>query len=54
MFILIANNSGGLVLEQGRMQKASKYFRRLLKVRQMDFEYAFWQMLQLLVSPSKV
>ncbi|XP_065884833.1 protein unc-50 homolog isoform X2 [Dysidea avara] len=36
------------------MQKAYKYFRRLFKVRQMDFEFAFWQMLQLMVAPSKV
>ena len=54
MFIVIDNGKDGLFLEQNRMQKASKYFRRLRKVRQMDFEYAFWQMLQLLVSPSKV
>lgn len=52
--VLIDNRKGSISLEQNRMQKASKYFRRLLKVRQMDFEYAFWQMLQLLVSPSKV
>lgn len=34
--------------------KRSKYLRRLLKFRQMDFEYAFWQMLYLFVSPQKV
>ena len=34
--------------------KRNKYLRRLLKFRQMDFEYAFWQMLYLLVSPQKV
>lgn len=31
-----------------------KYFRRILKYRQMDFEFALWQMLYLFVSPSKV
>ncbi|XP_074660186.1 protein unc-50 homolog A-like [Tubulanus polymorphus] len=34
--------------------KRQKYFRRLFKIRQMDFEYAFWQMLYLFVSPQKV
>ncbi|XP_064607562.1 protein unc-50 homolog [Liolophura sinensis] len=34
--------------------KRSKYLGRLLKFRQMDFEYAFWQMLYLFVSPQKV
>eukprot|EP00039_Didymoeca_costata_P007325 m.98568 g.98568 ORF g.98568 m.98568 type:complete len:252 (-) comp13641_c0_seq1:5443-6198(-) len=31
-----------------------KYFRRLLNFRQMDFEFALWQMLYLVVSPNKV
>ncbi|CAG5117193.1 unnamed protein product [Candidula unifasciata] len=34
--------------------KSQKYFRRLLKFRQMDFEYAFWQMIYLFVAPQKV
>lgn len=34
--------------------KRQKFFRRLLKFRQMDFEYAFWQMIYLFVSPQKV
>ncbi len=34
--------------------KRYKYLRRILKFRQMDFEYAFWQMLYLFVSPQKV
>jgi UNC-50 family len=34
--------------------KRNKYLRRLFKFRQMDFEYAFWQMLYLLISPQKV
>ncbi|XP_055893713.1 protein unc-50 homolog isoform X1 [Biomphalaria glabrata] len=34
--------------------KRQKYFRRLLKFRQMDFEYAFWQMIYLFISPQKV
>lgn len=34
--------------------KTSKYLRRLIKFRQMDFEYAFWQMIYLFVAPQKV
>lgn len=34
--------------------KRHKYLRRLFKFRQMDFEYAFWQMLYLIVAPQKV
>ncbi|KAH3842096.1 protein unc-50 homolog [Dreissena polymorpha] len=34
--------------------KRQKYLRRLFKFRQMDFEYAFWQMIYLFVSPQKV
>lgn len=31
-----------------------KYFRRLMNFRQMDFEFALWQMLYLIISPNKV
>lgn len=34
--------------------KRQKYLRRLFKIRQMDFEYAFWQMVYLFVAPQKV
>lgn len=34
--------------------KTSKYLRRLIKFRQMDFEFALWQMLYLFVAPQKV
>lgn len=34
--------------------KRQKFLRRLVKFRQMDFEYAFWQMLYLFISPQKV
>ncbi|XP_037800696.1 protein unc-50 homolog [Penaeus monodon] len=34
--------------------KRYKYLRRLLKFRQMDFEFAAWQMIYLFVSPQKV
>ena len=34
--------------------KRTKYLRRIFKFRQMDFEYAFWQMLYLFISPQKV
>jgi len=35
-------------------QKLTRYFRRFIHVRQMDFEFASWQMLYLLVNPQKV
>jgi hypothetical protein len=34
--------------------KRYKYLRRLIKFRQMDFEFAFWQMLYLFIAPQKV
>ncbi|KRZ12311.1 Protein unc-50 [Trichinella pseudospiralis] len=34
--------------------KLSRYFRRLVNFKHMDFEFAIWQMLYLLVSPQKV
>lgn len=34
--------------------KRYKYLRRLLHFRQMDFEFAIWQMLYLFTSPQKV
>lgn len=34
--------------------KTKRYFRRLLKFNQMDFQYAFWQMIYLFVNPRKV
>ncbi|XP_061419879.1 LOW QUALITY PROTEIN: protein unc-50 homolog [Lethenteron reissneri] len=34
--------------------KRSRYLRRLLRFRQMDFEFATWQMLYLFTAPQKV
>lgn len=34
--------------------KSYKYLRRLLKFNQMDFEFALWQMIYLLITPQKV
>ncbi|XP_055902895.1 protein unc-50 homolog [Eupeodes corollae] len=34
--------------------KSYKYLRRLLKFNQMDFEFALWQMIYLLIAPQKV
>ena len=34
--------------------KAKKYFSRFYKFRQMDFEYASWQMVNIFVSPQKL
>ena len=34
--------------------KRYKYLRRLFKFRQMDFEFAAWQMIYLFIAPQKV
>jgi len=34
--------------------KVNRFFRRLVHLRQMDFEFALWQMLYLLINPQKV
>ncbi|VDO42018.1 unnamed protein product [Brugia timori] len=34
--------------------KLNRYFRRLIRFRQMDFEFALWQMIYLLIKPQKV
>jgi hypothetical protein len=34
--------------------KRYKYLRRMFKFDQMDFEFAFWQMLYLFIAPQKV
>uniref|UniRef100_A0A915C2S9 Uncharacterized protein n=1 Tax=Parascaris univalens TaxID=6257 RepID=A0A915C2S9_PARUN len=34
--------------------KLSRYMRRLIRFKQMDFEFAIWQMVYLLVQPQKV
>ncbi|KAF6017597.1 UNC50 [Bugula neritina] len=39
---------------QSAANKRWKYFRRILKYKQMDFQYALWQMLYLFISPQKV
>lgn len=38
----------------GAKEKAKKYFSRFYKFRQMDFEYASWQMVNIFVSPQKL
>ncbi|XP_029649896.1 protein unc-50 homolog [Octopus sinensis] len=55
----LESNSSTISQENGLARltaaaKRKKYFRRLFKFRQMDFEYAFWQMIYLFVSPQKV
>ncbi|VDK35406.1 unnamed protein product [Taenia asiatica] len=35
-------------------EKAKKYFSRFYKFKQMDFEYASWQMVNIFVSPQKL
>jgi len=35
-------------------EKSRKYLRRLLWFKQMDFEFALWQMMHLFVAPQKV
>ncbi len=36
------------------LANVSRYFRRLMHYRHMDFEFACWQMIYLLVAPQKV
>lgn len=36
------------------LQKCTLYFHRLFRVNQMDFEFAFWQMVYLFLNPKKV
>ncbi|KAK0161575.1 hypothetical protein PV327_010032 [Microctonus hyperodae] len=38
----------------GAASKCYKYLRKLLKFDQMDFEFAIWQVIYLLISPQKV
>ncbi|KAK0078245.1 hypothetical protein PV325_002777 [Microctonus aethiopoides] len=38
----------------GAASKCYKYLRKLLKFDQMDFEFAMWQVIYLLISPQKV
>ena len=40
--------------ELSRLVKLLNYIRRLFRYDHMDFEYAFWQQLNLFLSPSKV
>ena len=35
-------------------KKCSRYLTRLFRVNQMDFEFAFWQMVYLFLNPKKV
>jgi len=36
------------------LKKSKKFLTRLLRVDHMDFEFAFWQMIYLFLSPSKI
>lgn len=36
------------------MEKGRKFLRRILRFRQMDFEFAIWQMINLFIAPHKV
>eukprot|EP00878_Enallax_costatus_P030192 GHUV01032853.1.p1 GENE.GHUV01032853.1~~GHUV01032853.1.p1 ORF type:complete len:305 (+),score=40.77 GHUV01032853.1:411-1325(+) len=46
-----ANGGGQPRRTKGQHGYFSTYFRRIVKPRQMDFEYTFWLMLQLCISP---
>ncbi|KNC82944.1 hypothetical protein SARC_04791 [Sphaeroforma arctica JP610] len=46
-----ANRQGNM---SGRPSRRHKFIRRLLLFRQMDFELAMWEMLNLCIAPSKV
>ncbi|XP_067950058.1 protein unc-50 homolog isoform X2 [Watersipora subatra] len=49
----LSHNDGKLTCSSAA-NKRWKYFRRIFKYRQMDFQYALWQMLYLFISPQKV
>jgi hypothetical protein len=34
--------------------KLNKYFKRLTRLRHMDFQFAMWQIIYLFISPQKV
>lgn len=52
------NSNGALASRDAARHTAGakryKYLRRLLHFRQMDFEFALWQMLYLFTSPQRV
>uniref|UniRef100_H2ZG25 Protein unc-50 homolog n=1 Tax=Ciona savignyi TaxID=51511 RepID=H2ZG25_CIOSA len=50
----VGENHGRNKLCNTAGEKSYKYLRRLIRFRQMDFEFALWQMMHLFVSPQKV
>lgn len=49
------NSSSNSILDRySAAAKRYKYLRRLLKFRQMDFEFAIWQVVHLFIAPQKV
>ncbi len=49
------NSSSNTIFDRySAAAKRYKYLRRLLKFRQMDFEFAIWQVIHLFIAPQKV
>ena len=49
------NSTSNSILDRySAAAKRYKYLRRLLKFRQMDFEFAIWQVIHLFIAPQKV
>ncbi|ESO03484.1 hypothetical protein HELRODRAFT_100226 [Helobdella robusta] len=46
--------SSSLCFQLSATAKRQKFLRRLFKFRQMDFEYALWQVIYLFIAPQKV
>ncbi|KAL4945321.1 hypothetical protein BDV06DRAFT_231198 [Aspergillus oleicola] len=47
-------NFGGLPANRGSSIRMPRFFKRMLKFPQMDFEMAIWEMTSLLIAPKKV
>src|SRR5699024_4399214 len=49
-----SSNKGHLNKSKDAFKKCQRYLYRLFRTNQMDFEFAFWQMLYLFLNPKKV
>ena len=43
-----------ILLRYSAAAKRNKFLKRIVKFRLMDFQFAFWQMIYLLIAPQKV
>lgn len=49
-----SSNKGHLNKSKDAVKKCQRYLTRLFRVNQMDFEFASWQMVYLILNPKKV